>query len=98
MRTLPELGAFDLVTCIYDALNNLLSGDQLRAALEGFARNLRPGGLAIFDANTLHAYRVWYAGKNAKDASDAIDLTAKYKGYKKERQAAAVQVIFDELK
>ena len=38
------------------------------------------------------------AGKNAKDAAAEIDLTTKYKGYKKERQEAAVQVIFDELK
>ena len=38
------------------------------------------------------------AGKSAKDAADAIDLTASIQGYKKERQAAAVQVIYDELK
>jgi len=38
------------------------------------------------------------AGKNAKDAAAGIDLTTKYKGYKKERQEPAVQVIFDELK
>jgi glyoxylase-like metal-dependent hydrolase (beta-lactamase superfamily II) len=38
------------------------------------------------------------AGKNAADASASIDLTTKYKGYKKERQALAVQVIYDELK
>ena len=38
------------------------------------------------------------AGKSAKDAADAIDLTTKYKGYKKDRQAAAVQVIYDEIK
>jgi hypothetical protein len=38
------------------------------------------------------------AGKSAADAAAAIDLTTKYKGYKKERQNAAVQVIYDELK
>ena len=38
------------------------------------------------------------AGKNAKEAAAGIDLTTKYKGYKKDRQEAAVQVIFDELK
>ena len=72
MRALPELGAFDLVTCIDDALNNLLSADQLRCAFEGFARNLRPGGIAVFDSNTLHAYRVWYAATNAKDADGSF--------------------------
>jgi glyoxylase-like metal-dependent hydrolase (beta-lactamase superfamily II) len=38
------------------------------------------------------------AGKSAADAAASIDLTTKYKGYKKERQTAAVQVIYDELK
>jgi SAM-dependent methyltransferase len=67
MRALPELGAFDLVTCLDEAMNYMLSPDQMRAALEGFARNLRPGGIAIFDSNNLRAYRLWYAGTNAHD-------------------------------
>jgi SAM-dependent methyltransferase len=67
MRALPELGAFDLVTCLDEAMNYMLSGDQMRAALEGFARNLRPGGIAVFDSNNLRAYRLWYAGTNAHD-------------------------------
>ena len=43
MRALPALGAFDLVTCLDDALNYLLHGDELRAALTGLARQLAPG-------------------------------------------------------
>jgi glyoxylase-like metal-dependent hydrolase (beta-lactamase superfamily II) len=38
------------------------------------------------------------AGKTAADAAASIDLTTKYKGYKKDRQTPAVQVIYDELK
>jgi SAM-dependent methyltransferase len=72
MRALPELGSFDLVTCLDDAMNYLLSPDQLRAALEGFARNLRPGGIAIFDSNNLRAYRLFYAGTNAHDSEGAF--------------------------
>jgi 2-polyprenyl-3-methyl-5-hydroxy-6-metoxy-1,4-benzoquinol methylase len=34
MRALPELGAFDLVTCLDDALNHLLTHDELIAALD----------------------------------------------------------------
>lgn len=67
MRALPELGAFDLVTCLDEAMNYMLSPDQVRASLEGFARNLRPGGVAVFDSNNLRAYRLWYAGTNAHD-------------------------------
>jgi len=68
MRVLPRLGAFGLLTCLDDAVNYLASEGELRAALEGFARNLRPGGLAIFDANTLATYRTMFAGDAAVEA------------------------------
>ena len=57
----PELGAFDLVTCLDDALNYLLSEDELIGALESIARNLAPDGIAIWDLNTLAQYRGQFA-------------------------------------
>jgi SAM-dependent methyltransferase len=68
MRALPELGAFELITCLDDAVNYLTSADQLRSALEGFARNLRPGGIAVFDANTLATFRHGYSQTAALDS------------------------------
>jgi SAM-dependent methyltransferase len=57
MRALPLMGAFDLVTCLGDALNHLADLDAVREALTGMAANLAPGGLAVLDLNTLAAYR-----------------------------------------
>jgi SAM-dependent methyltransferase len=57
MRSLPVLGSFDLITCIDDALNHLVERHEVRDALAGMARNLAPGGLLVFDVNTLAAYR-----------------------------------------
>jgi len=57
MRELPALGRFDLVTCLDDALNNLVSEDALVAALRGFSRNLAADGVAVWDVNTLAGYR-----------------------------------------
>src|SRR5437762_10424646 len=37
------------------------------------------------------------SGKSVEDAAAAIDLSAKYKDYKKERYRAAIQSIYDEL-
>ena len=45
MCSLPDLGPFDLVTCLDDAVNYLLDPDDLLAAFRSAARNLRPGGL-----------------------------------------------------
>jgi SAM-dependent methyltransferase len=61
IRAMPDLGRFDLVTSFDDALNYLLSEDELAAAFEGMARSLAPDGVAIFDLNSLLAYRTTFA-------------------------------------
>ena len=61
MRALPELGAFGLVTCLDDAVNYLLSVEELEAAFAGVARLLAPGGVYLFDTNTLSTYRAGFA-------------------------------------
>jgi SAM-dependent methyltransferase len=72
MRALPVLGEFDLVTCLDDAINYVTTPGEVRATLEGFARNLRPGGLAVFDANTLATYRTSFARDAALDRDGAF--------------------------
>jgi ubiquinone/menaquinone biosynthesis C-methylase UbiE len=51
MRDLPDLGRFDLVTCLDDAVNYLLGDDDLTRALASMARALAPRGLLVFDTN-----------------------------------------------
>lgn len=63
MRALPVLGEFDLVWAVNDAINYLLSAVDLEAALGGMRRNLAPGGVIVFDVNTLAAYRGFFAGE-----------------------------------
>lgn len=61
MRELPEFGKFDLVWALDDAVNYLLSGEELGSALSGMRANMAPNGLLMFDVNTLHAYRSFFA-------------------------------------
>lgn len=61
MRELPAFGEFDLVWCLDDAVNYLLSGEELEQALTGMRRNLGPEGLLMFDVNTLDTYRTFFA-------------------------------------
>jgi SAM-dependent methyltransferase len=61
MRLLPWRGAFDLVTCLDDAVNYLLTDRDLRAALRSMSAALRPGGVAVFDVNSLRTYRELFA-------------------------------------
>jgi len=57
MRRLPVFGEFDLITCIDDAINHLLDPAEVYEAFASMRENLAPGGLLIFDVNTLAAYR-----------------------------------------
>jgi SAM-dependent methyltransferase len=61
MRELPVFGEFDLVWALDDAVNYLLSPGELGEALGGMAANLAPGGLLMFDVNTLECYRTFFA-------------------------------------
>jgi SAM-dependent methyltransferase len=61
MRTLPPIGPFDLVTCLDDAVNYLLGSSDLLAALRSIRSVLRPGGVLVFDVNTLQTYRTAFA-------------------------------------
>jgi len=61
MRDLPLYGQFDLVVALDDAVNYLLDSAELESALGGLARNLGPGGLLMFDLNTLRSYRTFFA-------------------------------------
>jgi SAM-dependent methyltransferase len=60
MRRLPALGAFDLVWSVADGVNYLEAG-ELVTAFEGFRRNLAPGGLVMFDVDTLATFRMLFS-------------------------------------
>lgn len=70
MRALPDWGEFDLVTCLCDAVNYLLDLDELDAAFASTAAHLRPGGLYIFDVNSLRTYRTVFSRDAAVDVGE----------------------------
>ena len=70
LRALGQVGKFDLVTCLDDSLNYLTGEGDLDAALGGLARNLAPGGVLVFDLNTLAAYRTAWARDATQDTGD----------------------------
>ncbi len=60
MRELPVFGEFDLVWCLDDAVNYLLSTAELDQALSGMKANMAPHALLMFDVNTLSTYRTFF--------------------------------------
>jgi SAM-dependent methyltransferase len=63
MRELPALGEFDLIWAVNDAINYLLSTEELEAALVGMRKNLAPEGVVLFDANTPVTYRAFFSSE-----------------------------------
>src|SRR4051812_40041721 len=72
MRDLPRVGEFDLITCLDDAVNYLLGDEDLALALSSMAELLAPGGVIVFDVNTLRSYRTTYAETHVVDTDDAF--------------------------
>jgi SAM-dependent methyltransferase len=72
MRALPDLGAFDLVCLLDDAVNYLDSAAELTDTLRGVARNLAPDGVVVFDTNTLVAYRSFFAAPSLVRDGDRL--------------------------
>jgi SAM-dependent methyltransferase len=67
IRRLGELGSFDLITCLDDSLNYLVEDGDLGAAFGGFTANMAPGGVLVFDLNTLSTYRTTFARDMTQD-------------------------------
>lgn len=48
-----ELGTeFDIVACVFDTVNHLVTYDAWKSLFDSVERHLRPGGLFVFDLNT----------------------------------------------
>lgn len=75
MRDLRLPHPVDAATCLYDSLNYLVDEGELRRAMGAVAAALRPGGLFLFDMNTVRGLatrwgnRVWII----QDADDAFE-------------------------
>jgi SAM-dependent methyltransferase len=61
MREMPVFGKFDLVWALDDAINYLLSPQELHRALRGLRDNLAATGLLLFDVNELRLYEALFA-------------------------------------
>ena len=72
MRELPPIAPVDLITCLDDAVNYLLSPEELTGALCCMERALAPGGLVTFDVNTLATYRSSFATDFALEGPDSF--------------------------
>jgi len=77
MCDLPFRHTFDLVTCLFDSMNYLLTVKALHDAIQSAYTALRPGGYFIFDMNTIYGLAVdWMREKTTiqNEADDFIEI------------------------
>jgi SAM-dependent methyltransferase len=72
MCELSAAGPFDLVTCLNDAVNYLLSQDELVAAFECVAGLLASTGVYAFDVNSLKAFRAGFTQTFVREVDGAL--------------------------
>jgi SAM-dependent methyltransferase len=70
LRRLPRFGEFELVVALNDVVNYLTEDGDFEAALAGIRANLAPGGLALFDANSLNLFQRHFAEGESAEMND----------------------------
>jgi len=84
MRWMPFKSEFDLVTCFFDSLNYLLTVSDLHQAFVSAYQALRPGGIYIFDMNTVYGLAVDWMRQQTyihNETHDFIELHRQYFDY-----------------
>ena len=87
---LPELGSFDLVWSVNDGVNYLPDESSLRRAFMQVADCLEPGGIFLFDVNTLHTYATFFATTEVRE-TDTLLMTWVGTGNESPREGETVE-------
>ncbi len=69
VRELPVFGEFDLVLALNDVVNYLTEDGDLERALGRMRDNMAPGGLLLFDANTLGLFDSHFGDAGSNEMS-----------------------------
>lgn len=74
MRSLSVSALYDLATSWFDSLNYLLKMDDLKACFSGVHGALNPGGLFVFDMNTVYGLGVMWQKRPCEVCQDTGEL------------------------
>ena len=84
----------DVVVCHYDSLNHLSNETELRGTFLQVAQALNPGGLFLFDLNTLENYQTYWNGRDTYEGPNYRLKTAS--SFDADLNKASVQFMVDE--
>jgi ubiquinone/menaquinone biosynthesis C-methylase UbiE len=84
----------DIVVCHYDSLNHLSNETELRGTFLQVAQALKPGGLFLFDLNTLENYKTYWTGRDTYEGPNYRLKTAST--FDESQSKASVEFMVDE--
>lgn len=67
LTELPDLGSFDLITCLNDVCNCVLDPSDLARVLRRLGDSLAPGGVLVFDASLISVFRTAFASTHQRE-------------------------------
>ena len=94
MRSFLLEEPFDVVVCHYDSLNHLSNETELRATFLAVSQALKPGGLFLFDLNTLENYQTYWNGRDTYEGPNYRLKTSS--AFDENLGKASVQFMVDE--
>ena len=76
MRNIPiNIGTFDAAISMFDTINYNLTEAELKSTFKSIYRILNPGGIFIFDVNTIHCLEtVWGNGVMAREGKGVFSI------------------------
>jgi SAM-dependent methyltransferase len=93
MRKPFPLSDINLVTCWYDSLNYLLTEQDLRSVFQNTWDALRPGGIFLFDMNTIYGLAVGWQRNQCYIQQNASEVFEVHRtSYDYGHQIASVQI------
>lgn len=72
LTEVPDLGPFDLITCLNDVCNCVLDPADLTRVLQRLAANLAADGVLVFDASLISAYRTIFATTHQREREGSV--------------------------
>ena len=89
MQSIELYGTVDAMICSLDGINYLRGGEPLLRCFCGVANYLNPGGIFIFDVNTVYKYTHILANQIYTQEAEGVFCVCRCRGYGRNRLAIA---------
>lgn len=86
---------YELITCVFDTINHILSMDEWKKVFTCVRQHLRNGGVFVFDCSTIKAYKdQWNGFHSERDGNGNYMLQKSFYSYEHRMATRTISVFF----